>query len=1754
MVFSHVSFLRMARQSSALACLSFLLTAQNAFASDILIDSPLSGQQYLDTDGQKITVTNGGDLSVSGSSAVFTDIATALQIEVDTDVFLGGIKATDNGGSAISIEDAGQLSSIDLISGVIQSNYNNANGTIYLGGTGGSTTITLSSGTSISNSSTSGTAITSDTTSDTNLTIDNGGSIASVNGTTIDLDDSDGGSSYLINNGGTITSTGGNAIALGSTGNDLGINNSGSINGDISITNSTFTLNNNGGSVTGNISNAADITINATGAVNVIAGNVHSTGGYIALSLDAGDVISGNLSADGDVTVSDIGIGGASITGNLTSDTGNISLSFVEDDEFTGNIDADGNFTYNVIGAGSNTLTADTIEAGGTATFTLNAHDTVSGDVTAGSTFTLNGIGTGSNSLTGDITSTGGSVVLNVVANDLVQGDVHAHTGLTINDIGSGTNTFTGNLTSDTGNIVSNFSDNDVLTGDIDAGGSFTFNTLGTGGNQINASTILAGTSASFNLGANDSITGDITAGANITFNIIGTGHNTIAGNMNSTGGDVLLGLAAHDNVTGNITADGDVAINTYSTGSNTLTGDVTATNGNLAVNFADHDLLTGNLSAGGNLSYNTIGTGSNTIDATTITVGGTASFSLGAGDIVNGDISAASTITMNVVGAGGNTITGNMNSSGGSINLSLYANDTVTGDITADGNIGIGSYGAGGNSIAGDITSDSGDVSVSLKANDQITGNLSAAGDLILQSTGAGANTVTGNIDAGNDATIVLTDNDSITGNITAGDDLTVVHTGGGNISISGDISATGDLTFNLINSDSVAGNINTVSGQAQISLSDASSITGDINLGSNATSFFNVTDATYSGNLTLGHSSQSVDFTDAIVSGSINGPGRVQISSDPSAFDVNIGNTAAIDRLVIANASSLDMATNNNMLIADHVEMQSGTQLILGSASTSAAIDGLTPGNGRVVFGANASKSYAIGSTNSLAEVVLQSGVGLINAGDIIADSITLSANSSLISSSGVIGVLTAPITLSSGAALTMNGGSINGVIDGTANNNGALTIGDSLTSSQNIGTAHNLSSVAIASSGSFTNNAELHAQSLNVNGDFVVGSGSIDVGNITNSGSITASSGDAISMTRSNVVIDNAGDIHAGSAMDNAIMIDGDNVTLNILGGSNIIGSIASTGIGNALNFKTSVTFSQYDALDTQLVGDWTQNIASGGTLSIGSGETAGTLRLTGGTISNAGTIGSLVVSGAGNTLNLVSGSSTGNIANSGALDVSTTYNIAYADTISGNGTIVKTGSGRLELTGNNSYTGATLVSTGELKVNGSNAPSATTVASGARLSGTGMLGAVTMQSGSTLAAGNSVGTMNVASLNLNSGSITEFEFNRTAIDKIVASGNITVGGTAQFKLLDTDGYFTVEQDILESTGGTITGTFDTVTTDNGFTTNLTYGPTAVHARVSKTLNSNTLSGVLSSQNAVGRLVSKSLSDKLRNFQYFNQHSTFWIDAGHFDSSMTNRGSAAGYAADGYVTSAGIVANTNDIQLVGGIFNAQADVKRYVYLGSDDINSSGFMLGAGKNISNGIGNFYAFAQGGLGIYDFNATRTVNSSGTYQAAKGSGSGLFEYAGIGAAQSIPVYHDAEIGIFTATTVQRTMQRGWRENGLTSGNLDVSDSTADTAHMEIGASYKDTPWSSLKLPAGSFYKFEVTGYSGTLFSKDSAIVQDGGSNYSLTPTYSQKFNIGASALLFVPLNDNSTFTTRLDKRQNGNMREFIASAGYLYSF
>ncbi|MGN6552863.1 MAG: beta strand repeat-containing protein [Verrucomicrobiota bacterium] len=147
--------------------------------------------------------------------------------------------------------------------------------------------------------------------------------------------------------------------------------------------------------------------------------------------------------------------------------------------------------------------------------------------------------------------------------------------------------------------------------------------------------------------------------------------------------------------------------------------------------------------------------------------------------------------------------------------------------------------------------------------------------------------------------------------------------------------------------------------------------------------------------------------------------------------------------------------------------------------------------------------------------------------------------------------------------------------------------------------------------------------------------------------------------------------------------------------------------------------------------------------------------------------------------------------GGVFEVGYLNLSNTFNGTMADTGTNVVSLVKVGSNLLELTGDNSYTGGTTVSAGELRVNNvsgsATGPNAVLVQADAKLAGKGSIaGAVPVESSGTLAPGNNdIGTLTLTQAPT-LGGVVSMEIDRSAVpncDVLNVSDALTYGGTLQ-----------------------------------------------------------------------------------------------------------------------------------------------------------------------------------------------------------------------------------------------------------------------------------------------------------------------------------------------------------------------------------
>ena len=149
----------------------------------------------------------------------------------------------------------------------------------------------------------------------------------------------------------------------------------------------------------------------------------------------------------------------------------------------------------------------------------------------------------------------------------------------------------------------------------------------------------------------------------------------------------------------------------------------------------------------------------------------------------------------------------------------------------------------------------------------------------------------------------------------------------------------------------------------------------------------------------------------------------------------------------------------------------------------------------------------------------------------------------------------------------------------------------------------------------------------------------------------------------------------------------------------------------------------------------------------------------------------------------------------------------------------GSLVKTGSGTLTLSGTNTYTGTTTVNAGSLLVDGSIASSSlTTVNSGAALHGSGTVGSTIVNAGGFLVpgpVGGTPGSINFAgSLAFQSGAFYVVQLNPATASTTNVTGTASLAGTV-LAAFAPGSYVSRQYTILTAAGG-VTGTFGALAT--------------------------------------------------------------------------------------------------------------------------------------------------------------------------------------------------------------------------------------------------------------------------------------------------------------------------------------------------
>ncbi|GAR31418.1 fibronectin-binding autotransporter adhesin ShdA [Salmonella enterica] len=305
---------------------------------------------------------------------------------------------------------------------------------------------------------------------------------------------------------------------------------------------------------------------------------------------------------------------------------------------------------------------------------------------------------------------------------------------------------------------------------------------------------------------------------------------------------------------------------------------------------------------------------------------------------------------------------------------------------------------------------------------------------------------------------------------------------------------------------------------------------------------------------------------------------------------------------------------------------------------------------------------------------------------------------------------------------------------------------------------------------------------------------GSGSLvktGTGELTLSGDNDYSGGTTIS--GGTLTADHADSLGTGAIANSGVLQVGEGELENTLSGS---GSLMKTGTGeltlsgdNGYSGGTTITGGTLIADNADSLG--TGAVANSGVLQVGEGELENTLSGSGSLV-KTGT-GELTLSGdnsysggttiTGGTLTADHADSlgTGAVANSGVLQVGEGE---LENTLSGSGSLVKTGTGELTLSGDNSYSGTTTITDGTLIAANVNALGGGNIDNSGTLmldaNGAFELANVTTHTGATtaLAAGS---TLDAGQLTQENGSTLSIDLGAATDDAVITADSVTLGGT-------------------------------------------------------------------------------------------------------------------------------------------------------------------------------------------------------------------------------------------------------------------------------------------------------------------------------------------------------------------------------------
>ena len=1066
---------------------------------------------------------------------------------------------------------------------------------------------------------------------------------------------------------GTLATTASGVIA-GQVRNSGTFNNSGTVNGSV-VNLATLT---SSGTISGGLTQFAGATGTVSGTLNGFVNNA----GTLTVNGNLASNDFGQITGMGQVTVQS-GARWSGLLGftNLSTNAAGLSIA--------GTLDVSGIF---VTQSGATTV----IASGGTLTA---QNSTNLGTVTNNGTVNT------------DVTNGSGNIVGTIVNNGTWNGTLSQ-------GLGSVTNAgrWNGNFLLDVGAQITNSGTWDTTSL---FGGAVRDGTFDNTGNLIGLGFFVTGANARLNNGT----TGTITLNAGQAFNIDAGGRidnlGTASASANVNAGGILRNFAG---------ASWTGAVTIQATGSVSNSGTITGNVGNMGT-FASLGTVNGNLTNGalglatlaGTLDGNISNSWRIQLVGTTTGIDLVTQMSTGVFELSGFDT------TFTGLQGAGQVMLG-----GGDLTVNAASNTAFSGVISGNGSLiksGTGTLTlAGANTYAGPTSLLGGTLAIT-NAGALSNGALMMADGTTLRSGAANltlANAIditgTGTIDSGTNQLFTL-------GGVISGGTLNQTGAGGSVLTLSGTNTYTGGTVLN--------GAFTAVSRDANLGAAN-----GAVTFNGGATLVFANTAAFNSTRNFIGNSNinlQTIGTAPVTLGGVVSGASGLL--------------KQGAGELILTNANTYQGGTglfggvltvaNSRALGTGQVTMFGGTTLRSGAADLMLANNIDITGTGTIDTAANAfTLSGVIGGsggfikigegTLTLTGVNTYTGTTFVNAGTLVVgeDGVVAPPPAATVAPAPTLAAVTAQAiepAIAGGPAQTGRGLLVGG--------NGSLTGGRTSVSLEPaatlavVETAPVIAAVAgeapVAPQASIAAQSGMLAQAVIagnvVNSATLINNGTILGMVINNAGASASNHGVIEGPVRNDGTLVSTGTLGGGLMNNGQAQIEG------VLDGDVInTGTITLTDITSGIDFFEQAAGGVFDlaGFDTTLGA-----IMGAGSITLGDARlttgTDGVGTVFGGVISGTGSLakvgtGRLVLTGAntytggttisGGVLQLGNGGTTGSIVgpvvNNGALVINRSDAFTFANAISGTGMFVQDGSGTTTLTGTNSYSGGTLISSGRL----------------------------------------------------------------------------------------------------------------------------------------------------------------------------------------------------------------------------------------------------------------------------------------------------------------------------------------------------------------------------------------------------------------------------------------------------------------------